>query len=159
MARAVAHHATSRLSGYASVSGRARGPVRAAVARGGRAVPAASRVCLCLVSGSGTELRALVRARGGDCGPERAPGAAITRPRRTVDALSNSSQLYHSMSIFLMWIMQTEDTYYGVIDQADGLLSRSFARSLSLSFSLCRPCALMLEGYVAHPSGKAGVIG
>jgi len=78
MARAVAHHATSRLSGYASVSGRARGPVRAAVARGGRAVPATSASAprsIVFVSGNAGKVARLELALGLYCSSENGTDA------------------------------------------------------------------------------------
>ena len=55
MDRAAAHHASSRLSGHASVSGRARGPARAAVARGARAAHAGSSAPRSIVFVTGTK--------------------------------------------------------------------------------------------------------
>ena len=78
MARAVAHHATSRLSGYASVSGRARVPGRAAVARGGRAVPAASASAprsIIFVSGNAGKVARLELALGLYCSSENGTDA------------------------------------------------------------------------------------
>jgi len=70
MARAAAHHASSRLSGHASVSGRApRGPARAAVARGARAAPKGSSApnSIVFVSGNKGKVARLELALGLYC--------------------------------------------------------------------------------------------
>ena len=70
MARAVAHHATSRLSGYASVSGRARGPGRTAVAAAASSAPRS----IVFVSGNKGKVARLELALGLYCSSEAETG-------------------------------------------------------------------------------------
>lgn len=74
MDRAVAHHAMSHLSGYTSVSGRARGPGRAAVAAAGPSASSAPR-SLVFVSGNKGKVARLELALGLYCSPAAGIGA------------------------------------------------------------------------------------
>ena len=73
MDRAVAHHAMSHLSGYTSVSGRARGPGRAAVAAAGPSASSAPR-SLVFVSGNKGKVARLELALGLYCSSEAETG-------------------------------------------------------------------------------------